>query len=80
VKGGYNKFFKSLKLFLLVTNEHVQSFKIVALLALTDSGGYVNFTPKYTIVGCEGGGGIRILFNIPSSCQARLAGLTLAEK
>ena len=35
----------------------MQSFKIIAYLFLgcTDSGGYVKFTPKYTIVGVEGG-------------------------
>ena len=35
----------------------MQSFKIVAYLFLgcTDSGGYVKFTPNYTIVGGEGG-------------------------
>ena len=33
----------------------MQSFKIVALLLTTDSGGYVKFTPNYTIVGGEGG-------------------------
>jgi hypothetical protein len=35
----------------------MQIFKIVAYLFLyfTDSGGYVKFTPKYTIVGGEGG-------------------------
>ena len=33
----------------------MQSFKIVALLLLTVSGGYVKFTPKYVIVGGEGG-------------------------
>jgi hypothetical protein len=33
------------------------NFKIVAylLLGCTDSGGYVKFTPKYIIVGGEGG-------------------------
>ena len=36
----------------------MQSFKIVAylLLGCSDSGGYVKFTPKYIIVGGEGGG------------------------
>ena len=36
---------------------NMQSFKIVAyfLLVCTDSGGYVKFTPKYTLVGGEGG-------------------------
>ena len=35
----------------------MQSFKIVAYLFLvsSDSGGYVKFTPKYTVVGGEGG-------------------------
>ena len=35
----------------------MQNFKIVAylLLGCTDSGGYVKFTPKYIIVGGEGG-------------------------
>ena len=33
----------------------MQSFKIVAFLLLTDSGGFVKFTPKYTIEGGEGG-------------------------
>ena len=37
----------------------MQSFKILALLALTDSGGYVKLTPKYTIVrGEKEGGGL----------------------
>ena len=33
------------------------NFKIIAylLLGCTDSGGYVKFTPKYVIVGDEGG-------------------------
>ena len=35
----------------------MQSFKIIALLALTDSGGYVKFNAKFTIVGGEVGGG-----------------------
>ena len=35
----------------------IQSFKILALLALTDSGEYVKFTTKYTIVGGEKEGG-----------------------
>ena len=36
----------------------MQSFKIVAylLLGCSDSGGYVKVTPKYLIVGGEGGG------------------------
>ena len=42
-------------LFLLVTKDHVQIFKIVAVLLL----GYIwldlKFTPKYIIVGGEGG-------------------------
>ena len=33
----------------------MQSLKIVALLALADSGGYVRLTFKYTIVVGEGG-------------------------
>ena len=37
----------------------MQSFKIVIvaylLVGCTDSGGYVKFTPKYVIVGGEGG-------------------------
>ena len=35
----------------------MQNFKIVAylLLGCSDSGGYVKFTPKYIIVGGEGG-------------------------
>ena len=33
----------------------MQSFKIIALLLLTESGGYVKFTLKYTIVRGEGG-------------------------
>ena len=33
----------------------MQSFRTVALLLLTVSGGYVKFTPKYVIVGGEGG-------------------------
>jgi hypothetical protein len=43
------------KLLLLVTQEPVKSFKIVAFFFLTDSGGYDKFTLKYTIVGVEGG-------------------------
>ena len=39
----------------MVTQEPMQSFKIVAFLLLTDSGGFVKFTPKYTIEGGEGG-------------------------
>ena len=33
----------------------MQRFKIVAFLLLTDSRGYVKFTPKCTLVGGEGG-------------------------
>ena len=33
----------------------MQSFKIIAFLLLTNSGGYVKFTPKYVIVGGQGG-------------------------
>ena len=49
-------FLKGFKIILLVTQELTQSFKIVALLLLTDSGGYVMFTLKYIMVGGEGGG------------------------
>ena len=51
--------------FLLVTQELMQSFEIVALLLLTDSGGYVKFTLKHIIVGDVGvgrGGGGNIFF------------------
>jgi hypothetical protein len=36
---------------------NMPNFKIVAyfLLGCADSGGYVQFTPKYTLVGVEGG-------------------------
>ena len=42
---------------LLVTQDQMPNFKIVAylLLGCTDSGGYVKFTPKYIIVGVKGG-------------------------
>jgi hypothetical protein len=42
---------------LLVTQDHMPNFKIVAylLLGCTDSGGYVKFTSKYIIVGGEEG-------------------------
>jgi hypothetical protein len=42
---------------LVVTQAHMQSFKIVPYLFLgcIDSGGYVKFTPEYIIVGGEGG-------------------------
>ena len=48
-------FFKGSQKFLLVTQKPMQSFKILAFLLLTDSGGYVKFNPKYTTVGGEGG-------------------------
>ena len=50
-----NIIFYSSNLFLLVTKDHMQIFKIVAVLLL----GYIwlnlKFPPKYTIVGGEGG-------------------------
>jgi hypothetical protein len=57
VKGGYQNFFKDSNDILLVTQDHMPNFKIIAYLRLccTDSGGYVKFTPKYIIVGGEGG-------------------------
>ena len=54
-RGILEFFFKVSQKFLLVTQKPMQSFKIVAFLLLTDSGGYVKFTPKYTTVGGEGG-------------------------
>jgi len=48
-------FLKDFKLILLVTQDLMQSFKIVALLLLTDSAGYVKFTLKYIIGGDVGG-------------------------
>jgi hypothetical protein len=64
---GYQNLFKDSNHILLVTQDHMQSFKIVAylLLGCTDSGGYVKFTPKYIIVGLGVKGGIRILFKVP---------------
>ena len=54
---GVSEFFKGSNHILLVTEDHMPNFKIVAylLLGCTDSGGYVKFTPKYIIVGGEGG-------------------------
>ena len=41
----------------LLTQDHMQNFKILAklLVGCTDSGGYVKVTPKYFLVGGEGG-------------------------
>ena len=55
MKRGYYNFFNCSELILLVSEELMQSFKIESLLLLTDSGGYVKFTLKYTIVRSEGG-------------------------
>ena len=54
---GYQNLFNDSNHFFLVTQDHMPNFKIVAylLLGCTDSGGYVKFTPKYIIVGGEGG-------------------------
>ena len=54
---GYQNSFEDSNHILLVTQDHMPNFKIVAylLLGCTDSGGYVKFTPKYIIVGGEGG-------------------------
>ena len=54
--GGDNRIFCIVLLFfLLVTKDHMHIFKIVAVLLM----GYIwlnlKFTPKYTIVGGEGG-------------------------
>ena len=56
-EGGVSDFLKGSNHILLVTQDHMQCFKIVAylLLGCTDSGGYVKFTPKCIIVGGEGG-------------------------
>jgi hypothetical protein len=56
-EGGYQNFVQGSNHILLLIEEHKQIFKIVAypLLGCTDSGGYVKFTPKYIIVGGEGG-------------------------
>ena len=56
-EGGVSDFLKCSNHILLVTQDHIQSFKIVVylLLGCTDSGGYVKFTPTYIIVGGEGG-------------------------
>ncbi len=51
-------FLKGFKLILFITQELMQSFKIVALLLLNDSGGYVQFTLKFIIVGGVGMGGL----------------------
>ena len=51
-EGGYHNFVKGSNQIILVTEDHMPNFKIVAylLLGCTDSGGYVKFTPKYIIV------------------------------
>ena len=55
-EGGVLEFFLNVpKHILSVSEELKQSFKIVALLLLTDSGRYVKFTLKYTIVQGEEG-------------------------
>ena len=55
VTQGGNITFYSSNLFLLVTRDHMQIFKIIAVLLM----GYIwlnlKFTSKYTIVGGEGG-------------------------
>ena len=58
-EGGLSDFFLCSSHILLVTQDHMPNFKIVAylLLGCIDSGGYVKFNPKYIIVG----GGIRFL-------------------
>jgi hypothetical protein len=52
-EGGVSFFFKGSSHILLVTQDLMPNFKIVAylLLGCTDSGGYVKFTSKYNIVG-----------------------------
>ena len=60
-------FLKGFKLILLVTQELMQSFKIVALLLLTDSGGYVKFTLNYIIVRDVGGRGVIEFFILSNS-------------
>ena len=62
-KGGVTQFVLRLQSY---SYGIMPNFTIVAYLILgcTDSGGYVNFTPKYIIVGGEEGG-IRILFKVP---------------
>ena len=54
-QGGYYKLFQGFDLILLVTNETMQSFKIVALLLFVYFWLNLNFTPKYTIVRGQGG-------------------------
>ena len=62
-EGGVSQFVLRLQSY---SYGNMPNFTIVAylLLGCTDSGGYVNFTPKYIIVGGEEGG-IRILFKVP---------------
>ena len=52
-----SEFFLRFQSYSFGNSDHMQSFKIVAYLLLgsTDSRGYVKFTPKYIIVGGEGG-------------------------
>jgi hypothetical protein len=47
-EGGYQNFFIGSSHILLVTQDHMPNFKIVAylLVGCTDSGGYVKFTPQ----------------------------------
>jgi hypothetical protein len=56
-EGVSSNFFKGSNHILLVTQDHMPNYKIVAYLLLrcTDSGGYVKFTPKYNLVGGKGG-------------------------
>ena len=47
--GGSEICFKCSKLIQLVTEEFMQSLNMKALLHLTDSGGYVQFTLKFKV-------------------------------
>ena len=54
-EGGVSEFFYGFNLFLLATKEHMQIFKIIALLLLFVFWLNLKFTLKYITVGGEGG-------------------------
>ena len=54
-EGEILNFYKGSKLILLVTQELMQSFKIIALFLLGYFWLNLDFTPKYTVVGGQGG-------------------------
>ena len=58
-EGGNQKFFYGSNLFLLDIKDFTQIFNIVALLLFWLN---LKFTPKYNIVGDEGGGGLLYIF------------------